>query len=87
MGTRIRQVTLDVQMYLGFTFLFFAGEHYDLKVGAASKGIIQRDYQHNATVYKSPYAKVTKINLFGLMEAVTKPNVLIQQDVSRPPFT
>lgn len=26
-------------------------------VGAASKGIIQRGYQHNATVYKSPYAK------------------------------
>ena len=28
-----------------------------MKVGAASKGIIQRDFQHNATVYKSPYAK------------------------------
>lgn len=26
-------------------------------VGAASKGIIQRDFQHNATVYKSAYAK------------------------------
>lgn len=26
-------------------------------VGAASKGIIQRDYQHNAVVYKSAYAK------------------------------
>lgn len=26
-------------------------------MGAASKGIIQRDYQHNATVYKTPYAK------------------------------
>ncbi|XP_015781808.1 protein hu-li tai shao isoform X3 [Tetranychus urticae] len=26
-------------------------------VGAASKGIIQREYQHNATVYKSAYAK------------------------------
>ena len=26
-------------------------------VGAASKGIIQRNYQHNATVYKTPYAK------------------------------
>lgn len=26
-------------------------------VGAASKGIIQREYQHNATVYKTPYAK------------------------------
>jgi len=28
-----------------------------MKIGAASKGIIQRDFQHNATVYKSPYAK------------------------------
>lgn len=26
-------------------------------VGAASKGIIQREYQHNAMVYKSAYAK------------------------------
>ncbi|XP_053211388.1 protein hu-li tai shao-like isoform X1 [Panonychus citri] len=26
-------------------------------VGAASKGIIQREFQHNATVYKSAYAK------------------------------
>ncbi|XP_066141126.1 protein hu-li tai shao isoform X1 [Euwallacea fornicatus] len=26
-------------------------------MGAASKGIIQRGHQHNATVYKSPYAK------------------------------
>jgi adducin len=26
-------------------------------VGAASKGIIQRDFQHHATVFKSPYAK------------------------------
>uniref|UniRef100_T1ISN9 Class II aldolase/adducin N-terminal domain-containing protein n=1 Tax=Strigamia maritima TaxID=126957 RepID=T1ISN9_STRMM len=26
-------------------------------VGAASKGIIQRDFQHNAMVYKTPYAK------------------------------
>lgn len=26
-------------------------------VGAASKGIIQRDFQHNAIVYKSAYAK------------------------------
>jgi len=26
-------------------------------MGAASKGIIQRSYQHNATVYKTPYAK------------------------------
>lgn len=26
-------------------------------VGAASKGIIQREFQHNATVYKSAYSK------------------------------
>jgi len=26
-------------------------------VGAASKGIIQKEYQHNASVYKSAYAK------------------------------
>ena len=26
-------------------------------MGAASKGIIQRNYQHNATVYKTPYAQ------------------------------
>lgn len=26
-------------------------------MGAASKGIIQRGHQHNATVYKAPYAK------------------------------
>lgn len=26
-------------------------------MGAASKGIIQRGYQHNATCYKTPYAK------------------------------
>lgn len=26
-------------------------------MGAASKGIIQRGYQHNAMMYKSPYAK------------------------------
>jgi len=30
---------------------------YGMKVGAASKGIIQRDFQHHATVFKSPYAK------------------------------
>merc|ERR1719312_1673239 len=30
---------------------------YNMKVGAASKGIIQRDFQHHATVFKSPYAK------------------------------
>lgn len=33
-----------------------SGDHVVL-MGAASKGIIQRGYQHNATVYKTPYAK------------------------------
>ena len=35
----------------------FGADNVDYKVGAASKGIIQRDFQHNATVYKSVYAK------------------------------
>ncbi|XP_043224582.1 protein hu-li tai shao-like isoform X2 [Amphibalanus amphitrite] len=34
-----------------------AGGDQVVLVGAASKGIIQRNYQHNATVYKTPYAK------------------------------
>merc|ERR1719187_1265601 len=33
------------------------GVPYVVGVGAASKGIIQRDFQHHATVFKSPYAK------------------------------
>ncbi|KAM7342839.1 adducin 1-like protein hts isoform 1-T4 [Cochliomyia hominivorax] len=33
-----------------------AGDHVVL-MGAASKGIIQRGFQHNAAVYKAPYAK------------------------------
>lgn len=32
------------------------GDHVVL-MGAASKGIIQRKHQHNATVYKAPYAR------------------------------
>ena len=32
-------------------------DHVDYKVGAASKGIIQRDFQHHATVYGSAYAR------------------------------
>ncbi|KAJ2939481.1 hypothetical protein O0L34_g6302 [Tuta absoluta] len=32
------------------------GDHVVL-MGAASKGIIQRGYQHNATVYAAPYAR------------------------------
>jgi adducin len=37
-------------------FFLLEGDHVVL-MGAASKGIIQRGYQHNATVYKTPYAK------------------------------
>jgi len=33
------------------------GDPYVVGVGAASKGIIQRDFRHHATVFKSPYAK------------------------------
>merc|ERR1719210_1267359 len=32
-------------------------DHVDFKVGAASKGIIQRDFQHHATVFRSAYAR------------------------------
>lgn len=40
-------------------------------VGAASKGIIQRDFQHNAMVYKSAYQK----NPFdGITEEVSCPH-------------
>jgi len=41
----------------GFAYGMGDGGGVDYKVGAASKGIIQRDYQHHATVFKSPYAK------------------------------
>lgn len=35
----------------------YVGDSVDFKVGAASKGIIQRDFQHHATVFRSAYAK------------------------------
>lgn len=35
----------------------YVGDGVDFKVGAASKGIIQRDFQHHATVFRSAYAK------------------------------
>merc|ERR1712228_210487 len=35
----------------------YGGDQVDFKVGAASKGIIQRDFQHHATVFKSAYAR------------------------------
>ncbi|XP_075223379.1 adducin 1-like protein hts isoform X2 [Lycorma delicatula] len=46
-------------------------------VGAASKGIIQRGFQHNATVYKAPYAKnpfdtVTDQDLEDYKKVVTR---------------
>lgn len=46
-------------------------------VGAASKGIIQRGFQHNATVYKAPYAKnpfdaVSDAELEDYKKTVTK---------------
>jgi len=34
-----------------------SGQEQTIIVGAASKGIIQRDHQHNAKVYKTAYAK------------------------------
>ncbi|CAH0698377.1 unnamed protein product [Spodoptera exigua] len=33
------------------------GDHVQVLMGAASKGIIQRGYQHNAAVYSAPYAR------------------------------
>jgi adducin len=35
----------------------YVHDQVDFKVGAASKGIIQRDYQHHATVYKTAYSR------------------------------
>merc|ERR1712179_132223 len=39
------------------SYLSTMGDNLEVKVGAASKGIIQRDFQHHATVYGSAYAK------------------------------
>merc|ERR1712179_111232 len=47
-GSVVRPVTPGFANY---------GDQVDFKVGAASKGIIQRDFQHHATVFKSAYAK------------------------------
>lgn len=48
---------LRVYSYVKFiNWRYILGDHVVL-MGAASKGIIQRGYQHNATVYKTPYAK------------------------------
>ncbi len=35
----------------------YVQDQVDFKVGAASKGIIQRDFQHHATVYKTAYSR------------------------------
>jgi len=55
------------------------GDHVIL-VGAASKGIIQRDFQHNAVVYKQPYAKnpfdsVTNEEIEAYKQSVEKKRV------------
>ncbi|KAJ4451483.1 hypothetical protein ANN_02946 [Periplaneta americana] len=47
---------LTVNYYLQDANISATGDQVIL-VGAASKGIIQRGFQHNAMVYKTPYAK------------------------------
>lgn len=49
-------VTWDEARRMQDASMSTASDHVIL-VGAASKGIIQRDFQHNAVVYKTPYAK------------------------------
>ncbi|XP_042222087.1 protein hu-li tai shao-like isoform X8 [Homarus americanus] len=49
-------VTWDEARRMQDASMSVATDHVIL-VGAASKGIIQRDFQHNAVVYKTPYAK------------------------------
>ncbi|XP_050718270.1 protein hu-li tai shao-like isoform X12 [Eriocheir sinensis] len=49
-------VTWDEARRMQDASMSAASDHVIL-VGAASKGIIQRDFQHNAVVYKTPYAK------------------------------
>ncbi|XP_066939984.1 protein hu-li tai shao isoform X10 [Macrobrachium rosenbergii] len=49
-------VTWDEARRMQDASMSAATDHVIL-VGAASKGIIQRDFQHNAVVYKTPYAK------------------------------
>ena len=46
----------EARQYAGQNQVDGHGNHV-VMVGAASKGIIQREFQHNATVYKSAYAK------------------------------
>ncbi|KAH8401774.1 hypothetical protein KR009_007792 [Drosophila setifemur] len=49
-------VTWDEASRLKDATVSQTGDHV-VMMGAASKGIIQRGFQHNATVYKAPYAK------------------------------
>lgn len=49
-------VTWDEAHRINDAAVSAAGDHVVL-MGAASKGIIQRNYQHNAQVYKTAYAK------------------------------
>ncbi|KAL5285602.1 add-1 family protein [Megaselia abdita] len=50
-------VTWDEANRLRDQAIVSAGGDQVVLMGAASKGIIQRGYQHNATVYSAPYAK------------------------------
>lgn len=50
-------VTWDELKHAGQNDESHKAQEHTLIVGAASKGIIQRDHQHNVKVYKSPYAK------------------------------
>uniref|UniRef100_A0A0K8SUP0 Class II aldolase/adducin N-terminal domain-containing protein n=3 Tax=Lygus hesperus TaxID=30085 RepID=A0A0K8SUP0_LYGHE len=49
-------VTWEEAKKLQDATISMTGDHV-IQIGAASKGIIQRGFQHNATVYKTPYAK------------------------------
>merc|ERR1712113_252093 len=58
MGSKVLDgISWDEARQMADAQVSHVGDGYGMKVGAASKGIIQRDFQHNAMVYKSPYAK------------------------------
>lgn len=52
----LESVTWDEANRIRDATISSAGDHVVL-MGAASKGIIQRGFQHNATVYKAPYSR------------------------------
>ena len=55
---RIKHLYLYYTLQLWFQDATISGTGEQVVlVGAASKGIIQRGFQHNAMVYKTPYAK------------------------------